>query len=345
MSPPAPDSAAEAPGIRIGPLRFSPPVFLAPMAGYTDLLFRTLVRRLGGLGLAYTEMISPHSLLRGGGRKREALLATSPEDTPLCYQLYGADAAIMAMGARWLAERGAAMIDLNMGCPKRKIIRNGSGAGLLADPDAAIRLARTVVEAVPIPVTVKVRLGLTSNILVERGLVRGLEEAGVAAVTIHGRTGEQGYTGKADWEAIRLAALEARRIPVIGNGDVTSPESALNLMERTGCRAVMVGREALKNPWVIRDIGRALSGAPALPPPSRRERAGLALEHLEETLRTYGDATGVIVFRKWIPQIARDMKLPRKEMVRWLCLRQAAPLQDALRRLAETEADADSIRP
>lgn len=325
-------------GIYIGKLKFWPPVFLAPMAGYTDLFFRSMVRSLGGLGLAYSEMISPHSLLRGSGRKLQALLATAPHDSPLCYQLYGADAAMMADGARRMVDMGATMIDLNMGCPKRKIVRNKSGVGLLADPDFAVRLAHCVVKAVAIPVTVKLRLGLTSNILVKSGLIRSLEEAGVAAITIHGRTGEQGYTGKADWDAIGDAVHEVKRIPVIGNGDVISAESAKALIARTGCSAVMVGREALKNPWVIHAIARSITGKPALAPPSRQERAAFALKLLENSLASHGEPTGVIVFRKWIAQTARDLKLPRKEMVRWLCMRQAMPLVDELRQMAQMQA-------
>lgn len=321
--------------IKIGPLCFKSPVFLAPMAGYTDLLFRSLLRRLGGLGLAYTEMISPHSLLRGGGRKLAALLATDDEDRPLCHQLYGSDAEVMAEGAKKLEDSGALMIDINMGCPKRKIVRNGSGVALLEDASVAVRMAETVVRAVSIPVSVKVRLGLFSNTLEHSQLLRHLEEAGVAAVTIHGRTGEQGYTGKADWEAIRQGVAQAKTIPVIGNGDIISPESARALMELTGCKAVMIGREALKNPWVIRDIGLALAGKPGMPPPTRRERATLALEHFEATVQNHGNSTGLIIFRKWLPQIARDLKLSRKEMVRWLCFRQKELLRDELCRLID----------
>ena len=193
------------PALAIGPLRLSTPVLLAPMAGYADLAFRLSVRPLGGIALAYTEMLNPLSVLRGTGRKRAALLATCAADRPLGYQLYGAEAELLAEAACWIEERGGALIDLNMGCPQRKISSRGAGAGLLRAPDKAAALARRVVTAVRIPVTVKLRLGWDRMRLVAPELAAALEEAGVAAITIHGRTRGQAFTGRADLAAMRRA--------------------------------------------------------------------------------------------------------------------------------------------
>jgi nifR3 family TIM-barrel protein len=304
------------------------------MAGYSDLAFRSGMRELGGVGLAFTEMLSPGSLLQGKGQKRKTLLATCDSDQPLGHQIYGSHEGNLCLAAQWLADRGARLIDINMGCPQRKISTHGAGAGLLRDPEQAIRIAAAVVKSVSIPVTVKLRLGWDHERLVAHEMVPGLEAAGVAAITIHGRTRGQGYTGKADLAEIRRVVQAARHIPVIGNGDVTSPQAARHMFETTGCSAIMIGRGALANPWLVRDIARDLKGLPPLPPPERHERLAFALTHFERVVELYGPAGGAILFRKWIPQYVRRLTHGRPHMVELLQIDNADTLRAALVALA-----------
>lgn len=304
----------------LGGFSFEPPVLLAPMAGYSDLAFRSSIRALGGVGLAYTEMLSPASLLQGKSRRRAALLATDDHDQPIGYQIYGSRPETLCRAARWLEENGARLIDINMGCPQRKISHHGAGAGLLRDPDAAVRIAAQVVLTVKIPVTVKLRLGWDHSRLVAHEMAPALEEAGVAAVTIHGRTRGQGYSGQADIAEIARVVRSVRRIPVIGNGDVTSPETARAMFLKTGCAAIMIGRAALSNPWVIRDVSRDLQGLPPDPPPSRADKIQFMKDHFEKNVLLYGPKGGTLLFRKWIPLYVRPLLSGRPEMVEWLQL-------------------------
>ena len=318
----------------IGPFRPETPVFLAPMAGYTDLPFRLEVRALGGVGLAYTPLLNPFSLLRGGGKQRKALLATTTSDAPLGYQIYGTDPALLSEAAGWLESRGALLIDLNMGCPQRKISARGAGAGLLKSPAEAVKLAGAVAAAVRVPVTVKLRLGWDRESLVAHSLVTALEDVGVAAITVHGRTGGQGYTGTADVAEMRKVVAAARRVPVIANGDVVSVAAARRLFAETGCAGIMVGRGILTRPWLIRDIARDLRGAPPLPAPTPLEMVAFACRHVAGAQALYGPENGVLLYRKWIPLYLRPLLRDRPEMVRWLQLTQPAALAEALESLA-----------
>jgi nifR3 family TIM-barrel protein len=323
----------------IGGLVLASPVCLAPMAGYSDWPFRRAIRSLGGLGLAFTEMIDPKSVLRGGGKKRQALLATSPDDQPLAWQIYGTDPALLADAARWLADRGARLIDINMGCPQKKISRRGSGAGLLKTPQEAIRLAAAVVKAVSIPVTAKLRTGWDTEDVVE-DLAGALEATGLAAITIHGRTGQQRFAGTANWEVIGRVVAKVRRIPVIGNGDITTAELARAMLAKTGCAGIMVGRAALNNPWIIREIQAALSGSSSVKP-TRREHLDFMQRHFDAMAAQHGELTGVRLFRRWIPHYARGLNLGRDKMIAWLQLRQA----DELRRNFQELGERIALRP
>lgn len=304
------------------------------MAGYSDLAFRMGMRELGGVGLAYTEMLAPASLLQNKSRKLKTLLATCDSDQPLGHQIYGSHEGNLCLAAQWLADRGARLIDINMGCPQRKISTHGAGAGLLRDPEQAVRIAAAVVKSVTIPVTVKLRLGWDHSRLVAHEMVPGLEAAGVAAITIHGRTRGQGFTGKADLDEIRRVVQAAGRIPIIGNGDVTSPQAARHMFANTGCAAIMIGRGAMANPWLIRDIWRDLQGLPHLPPPERHERLAFALKHFDRMVDLYGPAAGALLYRKWIPQYVRRLTHSRQHMVQLLQIDSAETLRAALTALA-----------
>ena len=337
---------------RIGSLEFESPVLFAPLAGYSDFAFRLTLRELGGVGLAYTEMLSPSSLLLGKARKLKMLIATSAADSPLGYQIYGTQADTLARAATWLAQHGAKLVDINMGCPQRKISTHGAGAGLLRNPDEAVRIAAQVVKAVPIPVTVKLRLGWDLQTVVAHEMVPRLEEAGVAAVTIHGRTRCQGYTGQADLGQIRKVVQSASRIPVIGNGDVTSPVAARAMFNETGCAAIMIGRGAMKNPWLIRDIRNDLGGLPPEPPPKREDWVRFGLVHFDRMVDLYGEPGATLLYRKWIPQYLRRLLAGRQHLVSMMMITEAPLMRAAIEDLyaprplevpARLEAKADEF--
>jgi tRNA-dihydrouridine synthase B len=315
--------------LQLGSLALESAVFLAPMAGYTNLPYRLIVRSFGGLGLAFTEMLNPISILRGRERKVKYLLATSAEDQPLGYQIYGKEPAQLAEAARWLADRGAPLIDVNMGCPQRKISGRGAGAGLLRKPDLAVEIARRVIEAVKLPVTVKIRLGW-DNTLPAVELSKEFEKLGVAAITVHGRTRMQQFMGKSDWDAIAAVRGAVDKVPVIANGDVVSVESARQAFKITGCAGIMLGRQPIKEPWIIRDIARDLTGLPPLPPPNREEHLALMLKHFELCAQMYGEEFTVLQFRKWVPQYLKGKSVPRPTLAALQQMKEAAELKAKL---------------
>ena len=249
------DHSALTIGNRTLPSRY----FLAPLAGYTQRSFRLAVRELGGLGLATTDLVLAHTLLHGS-RKSLRLIRTAPADRPLSVQLHGSDPRTIGDAARWLVDRGCEGIDLNMGCPMAKLAGSGGGARLMCDAAGAAALARTVVEAVRVPVTVKMRLGWDRDLRTAPQLARAVEQEGVAAVTVHGRTRQQGFRGVVDLEGIAAAVDAVSAIPVVGNGDVRTVEDALHMRRVTGCAAVAIGRGALMDPWLFRKLADVAAG-------------------------------------------------------------------------------------
>jgi len=249
--------------LRIGSLRIDGPAVLAPMAGYTDARFRLLCREQG-CALGFTEMISAEGLMRSV-RSTERLTRVEPGERPLGLQLYGHDPARMGEAAARAVELVRPdLIDINMGCPARKVVRKGSGVALMRDLPRALRIAEAVVGAVDVPVTAKIRIGWSAVESNAEELAEGLQAAGCAAITVHGRTRAQLHAGDPDWEAIgRIRARIA--VPVIGNGGVATGEDAVKLMEVAGVEAVMVGRAAVGNPWVFRAIRRHCAGLPPVP--------------------------------------------------------------------------------
>ena len=320
--------------LQIGDLKLATPILLAPMAGFTDLPFRMSVRPLGGLGLAYAEMVNSPSVLFGGGKRRSEILATVSEDSPLGYQIYGTDPQLMTAAARWLEENGADLIDINMGCPRREITSSGAGSAILKTPELAVRVAERVVASVSIPVTVKMRLGWEEGTVVAPDLARELEKVGVAAITVHGRTRAQGFGGVVDLTGIRRVVEAVERIPVIGNGDVTSPEAALRMLRETGCRGIMVARGAIRDPWLIRDIWQALRGLPPLPAPSRTEQISLLFDQFERSILHYGEKHAVAIFRRWIPELSKKLELGRETMLRLLRIIEIEEMRRTLTELA-----------
>lgn len=242
-------------GSRVLPSRY----FLAPLAGYTHLAFRRALRELGGLGLATTDLVHATSLL-AQNRKSLDLIQTDAEDRPLTIQIFGSKPDVLARAARWLEDHGYQGIDINMGCPMAKINGQGGGARIACEADAACGLVGRVVEAVEIPVTVKMRLGWDADNITAPNLAAAFEGLGVKAITIHGRTRAQGFHGSVDRDGIRQVVEAVQEIPVVGNGDVRSVEDALSMRKETGCHAVAIGRGAMLDPWIFRKIEQVTRG-------------------------------------------------------------------------------------
>lgn len=255
--------------MQIGRLTLQNPFILAPLAGYTDLPFRVLCREQGA-GLCFSEMISSHGLIHGQNKTLE-MLATVPEERPVAFQLFGNEPEIMGKAAAVLSKSPIDLIDINMGCPVKKVVRKGSGAALMKDIHNAENIIRAVVRNTPLPVTVKFRSGWTSDTIIADTFAQMAQDAGASAVIIHGRTWSQVFGGQADWSVIGRVK-QAVSIPVIGNGDILHYQDGLRMMAETGCDGVMIGRSALGNPWVFQESGQ---------PQSLDQRMSVINRHIE----------------------------------------------------------------
>ncbi len=270
-------------------------VILAPLAGITNLPFRLIARR-HGCEFCFTEMISANGLIRDS-KKTFEYLQSCPEDSPLGIQLFGSDASIMAEAARMVARQNPEVIDINMGCPVRKVVKSGAGAKLMTQPKLAGSIIEAVVKAVNIPVTVKIRAGWRRNCQNALEISKIAQESGAAAVILHARTADQGFSGHADWRVI-AEVKNAINIPVVGNGDIRRPQDALDMQTQTGCDCVMVGRGALGNPWIFESIRQLFTGGLLGAGCSLDMRREVIKSHWDLEVNAFGEPLALRTFRK-----------------------------------------------
>jgi tRNA-dihydrouridine synthase B len=290
--------------MQIGSLTLESNLSLSPLAGYTNLPFRLTVRELGGLGLATTDLVNARSLIE---KKAKALklIETSPADQPLAVQLFGSVPEEMRDAAVYLESLGVASVDINMGCPVRKVCRVGGGSAMMTELHRTAKLVAGMVSAVKVPITAKMRLGWDEQNITAPELVRALEQAGIAAVFIHGRTRAQGFSGTINLAGIRDVVRAATRIPVIGNGDVTTPQAARTMLEQTGCAGISIGRGAFYNPWLFQQTIHYFRTGQLLAEPGFEERVRLMRRHLELMVQVFGEESGCRQFRKVAPWYAK----------------------------------------
>ncbi|MCQ4726680.1 tRNA dihydrouridine synthase DusB [Anaerotignum faecicola] len=290
--------------MKIGSLELKNNVFLAPMAGVTDMPFRVICSEMG-CGLVYSEMVSAKGLMYGS-KNTEKLLSVDKRERPIAVQLFGSSPEILGKMAKSLEDAPIDIIDVNMGCPAPKIVKNGEGSALMKTPALVGEIVRSVVESQKKPVTVKFRKGFDDGSINAVEIAEIAEANGASAVAVHGRTREQYYSGKADWDIIK-EVKKSVSIPVIGNGDVFSPQDAENLFDYTGCDAVMIGRGAQGNPWIFRRITKYLETGEILPPPDAGERMEVALRHLKMLVDFKGEYIGVREMRRHLSDYTKGM--------------------------------------
>lgn len=297
--------------VRYGPLELTSRYLLSPLAGFTTLPFRVIVRNIGGVGLATTDLVNARALLSKNPRTME-MVEVHPDDKPFAVQIFGSDPGFMRAAAQFLVEHGVDSIDINMGCPVNRIAGAGSGAGMMCHADSTVSLVRRVVESVPIPVSVKMRLGWDDKNLTAPGFAREFEQVGVCAIAIHGRTRAQGFSGSVSLDGIRQVVESVKAIPVIGNGDVRNVEDAANMIRQTGCHGVSIGRAALANPWIFRQLTEWEQTGSYAPAGTFDERLTLMLLQYEFLERRHGSERAIVIFRKMAHWYLKGMRVRKR---------------------------------
>ena len=319
--------------LRIGPVELASRFTLAPLAGYTNLPFRMSVRDIGSVGLCTTDLVNSRAILQKSPRTME-LLATCPEDRPLAVQIYGGTNDDMATGAKWVEDYGATIIDINMGCPVRKVVKGGGGSAMMCDTTGStIDLVAKVVAAVKVPVTVKMRLGWDADSLTAPYFAREFERVGVAAVTIHGRTREQGFSGSVNLDGIRAVVEAVDKIPVIGNGDVRSLRDADRMLRATGCAGIAIGRGALANPWLFRQLTNWMTTGRPGPRGTYDERLDFMVRHFRRMIDWRGEWAACVQFRKMAAWYCKSLRAGKVNQQVLVMLDQPQMLYDFAERL------------
>ena len=321
--------------LSIGPVRLATRLTLAPLAGYTNYPFRRSIREIGGAGLCTTDLVNARAILEGSKKTLE-LLVTGPDDRPLSVQIFGANPGEMADSARWLEDYGATVVDINMGCPVRKVVKTGGGSAMMCDTTGTtVKLVETVVNATKLPVTVKMRLGWDATSHSAPYFAREFERVGVAAVTVHGRTREQGFTGGVDHAGIRAVVKAVDRIPVFGNGDVNSIADAARMIADTGCHGLAIGRGALANPWFFQQLSRWVETGDPGPRATYLDRIDFMARHLDRLIEwKQSEKAGCANFRKvaaWYGKALRMTKAEKHKLTMLGSVAEFAEVADRLR--------------
>jgi len=328
--------------LQIGHVRLANNLLLAPIAGYCDVSYRLIVRSFGHVGLACTDLLSPEGILRKTANTM-VLTATCDEDKPLAMQLYGSATDRLCEAARWAEDNGADIIDINMGCPVDKVTKKDGGSKLLCNPDSTLRMVEKVKASLRrCPLTCKLRLGWDDTCIVAPSMAARLEEAGVSLVTIHGRTTEMRFSGQARLDGIAEVVAAVKRIPVIGNGDIKTPQDAEHMFKYTGCAGIMVGRGALSAPWIFRDIATYLTTGALPDPPTIQEKVAAMRQHFQNLCQYRNERSAVMELRKRVSWYAKTMHpcSMLKERVR--LINSAEDFEAALRDFLEWRQERDS---
>jgi tRNA-dihydrouridine synthase B len=291
-------------GMRFGSLILKSNLFLSPLAGYTNLPFRLVVREVGGVGLCTTDLVNARSLLEKNPKALK-LIETSAADAPLAVQLFGSVPEEMRDAAQIVQSLGVHSVDINMGCPVKKVCKVGGGSAMMTELDKTAALVKGMVNAVKIPITAKMRLGWDDDNLTAPDLARTLEDVGVAAIFVHGRTREQGFEGTVNLAGIRKVVEAVKSIPVIGNGDIITPQAAKKMFDETGCAGVSIGRGAFYDPWIFKRTLAYLNSDELPPEPSFAERVRIMCRHLDLMVEVFGEELGCRMFRKVAPWYAK----------------------------------------
>ncbi|MBS0264029.1 MAG: tRNA dihydrouridine synthase DusB [Planctomycetes bacterium] len=297
------------PPVSYGNLTLATRYLLSPLAGFTNLPFRRIVRAFGGLGLATTDLVNARSLLAQNPKALE-LIATCPGDRPLSVQIFGSEPDMMVEAARLLEGQGVDSIDINMGCPVNKVVKNGSGASMMCRRSETVALVEQIVQAVRLPVTVKMRLGWDETQITAPEFAREFEKIGVAAIAIHGRTRAQGFSGTVSLDGIRKVVDAVQSIPVVGNGDVRTVADAARMFRETGCRAISIGRGALANPWIFRQLLQWETTGRYDPPGTFDDRLHLLRQQLAYVVELRGADRALPFFRKMAHWYLKSMQVP-----------------------------------